>query len=45
MAALIFRNFILNKSRLPQYVDFWVKMSPELKQHMKEAFMNQLASE
>ena len=44
MAALIFRNFILNKNRNSKYADFWLSMNVELKTQMKEAFLGTLAS-
>lgn len=44
MAALIFRNFILNKSKIQAYADYWIQMNAELKAQMKEAFLGTLNS-
>lgn len=44
MAALIFRNFILNKAKIQTYADFWVQLNAQLKSQMKQAFLGTLNS-
>ena len=44
MAALIFKNFIINKLASTKYVDYWVQTDNEFKQGVKTQFMKTLGS-
>ena len=45
LACTIFRNFVLNKQKIPKYVNFWAEMNVDLKAQMKEAFLSALGSD
>lgn len=44
MAALVFRNFILNRQKLERFEGFWTKIDPNIKYQMKLVILNTLAS-
>ena len=44
MACLIFRNFIINKAQVQEYVDFWVKLNEDVRQKIRTDLMSSMIS-
>ena len=44
MACIIFKNFIINRSHDQKYENYWINLSIEFREQMKEAIIAQLAS-
>jgi len=44
MACIIFKNFIINRSRDPKYENYWVSLDASFKANIKQAVLATLAS-
>jgi len=44
MACIIFKNFIINRSKDPKYENYWVRLETTFKSQIKEAILATLAS-
>ena len=44
MACIIFKNFVINRSRESKYEDYWIQLDPEFRAQVKEAITAMLAS-
>ena len=44
MACIIFKNFIMNRSRDQKYENYWINLSMDFREQIKDAIIAQLAS-